>query len=245
MPKRAIAHDQAAIVGAEAHHVRSVLRLGVGDELLATDGLGCDYLLKILRVSPDAIVCDVLGTVQPQTPETRNRIVLMQCCLSSGKMDQVMDRATQLGASRLVPVASEKSKFRGDDSRFRKKVERWSRIASAAALQSGRAVFPPVEPVTPFVRAVEAPSQNGRKLMLSLHAESKPAHEVLPELLSDLGKDDSVYLLVGPEAGFSEVERTAAMRRDFVPVRMGRRTLRAETAPIIALALVLYYLDEL
>ena len=81
--------------------------------------------------------------------------------------------------------------------------------------------------------------------MFSPHAESKPAHDVLPKLLSNLGKDDSVYLLIGPEAGFSAVERTAAMSHDFMPVRMGRRTLRAETAPIIALALVLHHLDEL
>ncbi len=245
LPKRAIADDRAALVGAEAHKLRNVLRLATGDELLATDGLGCDYLLRIERMAKDAVCCQVLATRKPQSPETRNQIVLMQCCLSSSKMDQVIDKATQLGASKFIPVASEKSKFRGDDSHFKKKVERWTRIAQAAALQSGRALFPPVQPIMPLTEAIQMPSDCDKKLLFSPGGEARAACDILPELLSELGQNESVYLLVGPESGFSDVERITAIKHDFIPVRMGRHTLRAETAPVVALTLVLHHLDEL
>jgi len=243
--KRAITDDRAALVGAEAHKVRNVLRLAAGDELLATDGRGCDYLLKIERMAKDVVSCQVLATKKPQSYETRSQIVLMQCCLSSSKMDQVIDKATQLGASKFMPVTSEKSKFRGDDSHFKKKVERWARIAQAAALQSGRAVFPPVEAIMPLTKAIQMPSKNDKRLLFSPAGEARAACDVLPELLSDLGRNEKVYLLVGPESGFSDVERITAIKHDFIPVRTGRRTLRAETAPFVALTLVLYHLDEL
>jgi len=245
LPKKAIADGRAAIVGAEAHKVSHVLRLEPGDELLASDGRGTDFLLKIERMGPDLVSCKILATRKPRTVETRNQIVLMQCCLSSAKMDQVIDRATQLGASRFIPVASEKSKFRGEDSRVTSKVERWYRVAQAAALQSGRAVFPIVEPITPLRKALDVPSHADKRLLFSPHADAEPACNVLPSLLSDLNQGEAVYLLLGPEAGFSEAENRAAVRCRFASVRTGLRTLRAETAPIVALTLVLYHLEEL
>jgi len=245
IPRKAIREDRADVVGAEARKVRSVLRLATGDELLATDGIGCDYLLKIERMTKDVVSCNVLATIKPQCPETRNEIVLMQCCLSSSKMDQVIDKATQLGASKFMPVTSEKSKFRGDDSHFKKKVERWARIARTGALQSGRGIFPPVEAIMPLTNAIQIPSECDKRLLFSPSDEARAACDILPELLSSLEPDESVYLLIGPESGLSDAERTAAMKHDFIPVRMGRRTLRAETAPMVALALVLHYLGEL
>ncbi|MBN2208975.1 MAG: 16S rRNA (uracil(1498)-N(3))-methyltransferase [Candidatus Coatesbacteria bacterium] len=245
LPKKAIADGRAAIVGAQAHKVTHVLRLTPGDELLASDGRGTDFVLRIERIGPDLVSCKILATKEPQSAETRNQIVLMQCCLSSAKMDQVIDRTTQLGASRFVPVASEKSKFRGEGSRIKSKVERWYRIAQAAALQSGRAVFPIVEPITPLRKALDLPSHADRRLLFSPYADAESACDVLPKLLSDLNQGEAVYLLLGPEAGFSEAENRAAVRCRFTPVRTGLRTLRAETAPIVALTLVLYHLEEL
>ena len=240
-----IADGNAVIVGAEAHHIRTVLRLKPGDRLVGTDGLGSDYLLQLRRSAPDALVCEVLETAQPQSPESRSKIVLMQCCLSSGKMGQVIDRATQLGVRGIVPVVSEKSKFRGDESRFSKKVERWRRIAKSSALQCGRAHFPVIEPVLPLMQAVKTPTANAVRLLFTTDAEARPARQVLPELLSCLSQHQAVYLLIGPGAGLSPVERRAAVEHGFAGVMAAGRILRAETAPIVALTLVLYHLGEL
>jgi len=240
-----IADGRAVIVGAESHHIRTVLRLKPGDRLVGTDGLGSDYLLQLKRSSPDALVCEVLRTTQPQSPESRSKIVLMQCCLSSGKMEQVIDRATQLGVWGIVPVVSEKSKFRGDESRSSKKVERWRRIAKSSALQCGRAHFPVIEPVLPLMQAIRTPTDNAMRLLFTTDTKARPARQALPELLSCLSQSQAVYLLIGPGAGLSPVERRAAIEHGFAAVMVGSRILRAETAPIVALTLVLYHLGEL
>ncbi|MBN1593079.1 MAG: 16S rRNA (uracil(1498)-N(3))-methyltransferase [Candidatus Coatesbacteria bacterium] len=244
VPREAIDGDRVVIVGAEAHHIRTVLRNEISEEFTATDGVGRDYLLKITRFSPEAVVCKVMEERAPETPETLNQVVLMQCCLSSGKMDQVIDRATQLGVSRFIPISSDRSKFRGDEDRSSKKTERWSRIAGAAALQSGRAFFPTVDSVRPLSRALKAASEADVKLLLSPDPDATPAHELLPKALVEIDETACVYLLIGPESGFSEAERRLAVERGFLPMRMGHRTIRAETAPIVALALVLHHLGE-
>ncbi|RLC48806.1 MAG: hypothetical protein DRH70_00075 [Candidatus Coatesbacteria bacterium] len=240
-----VAGGKAAIVGPEAHHVRTVLRLKPGDRLIGCDGLGSDYLLRIERSGPDALVCEVLSIMQPQSPECRSRIVLMQCCLSSGKMEQVVDRAIQLGVSGIVPIVSEKSKFRGDEKQFNRKVERWRRIARSSALQCGRAHFPVIEPISPLMHAIKTPIDNAVRLLFTTDTKARSARQVLPGLLSSPSERQVVYLLIGPEAGLSPVERKTIIEHGFTAVMAGRRILRAEMAPIVALALVLYHLGEL
>lgn len=241
----ALGEGMVTIVGSEAHHVAKVLRLGVGDELLATDGQGNECLLSIVRIGQHTIVCRILSSREPEAAETRNPIVLMQCCLSSNKMDFVIQKTTEMGAAGFMPVISEKSKFRGDGASFSKKVERWQKIAEAAALQSGRAVFPPVQAILPLTQALKTPSASDAKLLLTCGPESEPAHEALPRLLDGLQEGERVFVLIGPESGLSEVELRASIAAGFAPVRMGKRTLRADTAPIVALALVLNQLGEL
>ena len=245
VPADAVRENEAAIVGAEAHHILHVLRLGPGDDLIGTNGQGNESLLKIERVGPQTVICRIVESRVAVCPETKNRIVLMQSCLSSGKMDQVIDKGTQLGVARFVPVVSEKSKFQGDEARLGKKVERWSRIARASSLQCGRAFFPEVSSIVPLTEAVAFPQKGDKMLLFSPSGDVGTAGVVLPDVLSSLNETSGVYVMIGPESGLSEVEERVALRYGFVPVRMGSRVLRAETAPVVAVALVLSHLGEL
>jgi len=245
VPADAISGQKAVIAGNEAHHIRDVLRLGRGDEVVATDGEGGEYLLRIEAVDAGAILCAVLQEREPACPETACRIILMQCCLSSGKMDFVVQKATEMGASSIIPVTSERSKFRGDPRASVKKVERWRRVARAASLQCGRAVFPKIERIVPLTAALSAPAGRDVRLVFTPDSEASRARDALSGILAGIGDDSKIFLLIGPEPGFSQVERRVVTERGFVPVRLGHRTLRAETAPIVALALVLYELGEL
>ena len=210
-----------------AHHAMRVLRLEPGDAVILFDGRGGEYAARLVAAGRDRVAAET-GEHHALERESPLEVTLVQAISSSEKMDFTIQKATELGVAAIQPLLSAKSLVRLAEGREAKKLERWRRVAVAACEQCGRNRVPDVrEPV-----ALERyrPPQAAAKVLLSPAGTAK---------LSTLARNPSfspLVLAVGPEAGFSAEEEKMLAREGFVPVRLGARVLRTETAALAALA---------
>jgi 16S rRNA (uracil1498-N3)-methyltransferase len=205
------------------HYLRTVLRLALGDELVVFDGAGRQARA---RLAADRL--ELAGPVEVAPPPLP--VTLVVALLKGEKMDLVVQKATELGATRIVPAASARSVVRLEPAREASRVERWRRIAVEAARQCGRADAPEVTPPAPLDQALAGSAAAARVLLHERAAA--PLRSILP------ARTASVAVAVGPEGGFSPEEVEAAARAGWVIASFGDRVLRAETAAIAALAVV-------
>ncbi len=211
-----------------AHHAQRVLRLRVNDAVQIFDGSGRALDGKICEISGKRVVLHELQTCMDEA-ESPLRIVLAQAMCSSEKMDWVVQKATELGAAEIQPVQTRRSVARLSGERADKRVAHWNSVAVSACEQCGRNSVPHIGAPQDFgawlaeVRGVPA-----AKYVLQPEG-STPLHKQPPP-------PGSVILLIGPEGGFSEDEAKMAQLAGFVPIRLGKRILRTETAGMAAIA---------
>jgi 16S rRNA (uracil1498-N3)-methyltransferase len=206
---------------AAAHHAIRVLRLRVGDVLALFTGGGGEFRARIDAISRDdvSVTIESFDSVEREAPLS---ITLMQGIAHGERMDTIVQKATELGVARIVPVACERSVTRLDADRAEKRVAHWRKIAISACEQCGRNRLPEIaDPVALEVAVTLAVA--GMALMLSPRA-SQSLRSVAESSVS------AVTLLVGPEGGFTDVEENAAIAAGFQPMRLGPRVLRTETA---------------
>ena len=208
-----------------AHHAVRVLRLRSGDEVTLFDGRGGEYAARIASIERTRVAIDVLGHRAVER-EAALRIVLVQGVSSGERMDFTIRKAVELGVAEVHPVLAAASVARPKGERAAARHEHWQRIAIAACEQCGRNRIPKVMPLLPL-------------------ADYRAEGEVLKLLLSPLSQTplskiatqgESFVVAAGPEAGFSAAEDSALVETGFVPVRLGPRVLRTETAALAALA---------
>jgi 16S rRNA (uracil1498-N3)-methyltransferase len=207
-----------------ARHV-AVLRLTRGDAMILFDGLGGEYAAQLTRVSRDTAHARI-GKRDPVERESPLAITLAQCVSSGDRMDFTLQKATELGVRRIVPLESERSIVRLSRERAERRLAHWRGIVSAACEQSGRNRVPEVGPIAGLDEFLAAPG-DGQRLLLSPEATRD---------LKALPGGHAVSLLVGPEGGLSPAERARAHAKGYAPVRFGPRVLRTETAPLAAIA---------
>jgi 16S rRNA (uracil1498-N3)-methyltransferase len=235
MSLRRIFSDQRLLPGtdvrlgdAAANHVLRVLRLRRGEDLVLFDGSGSDFSGQIVAIVRDEVTVRV-GAGREVHAESTLETVLLQGICRGQRMDVVIQKATELGVTRIVPVLAGRSVVRLDPEQAARKRDHWWRVAVAATEQSGRSRIPEVaEPCQPedAIRTIPA---SATRLMLDPAGTN----------LRDLGTLASpVVLLVGPEGGLTDEECRFAAGRGFRPVRLGPRILRTETAPLAALAVL-------
>ena len=218
--------------GEDAHHAGRVLRLRPGEAVTLCDGRGTDYDCTVETVEKDAVACRVLDS-HPADTEPKQRLTLCMALPKGDKMEFIVQKAVELGASEIVPYLSKNCVSR--PGKTDKKVERWRKIASEAAKQCGRGVLPAVHEVLPVAEAFARAAQSETALFLY---ENENKTGLRDALAAGLGK--TVSLMVGPEGGFTPAEAEAAKAAGLVSVWLGTRILRCETAPVAALAAVLY-----
>ena len=209
---------------ASAHHALKVLRLGSGDSVVLFDGSGGE-LHALLDVRARQAVA-VGGKWQEVSREPPLDIVLVQALASGDKMDWVIQKAVELGASGIVPVQAARSVLRLAGERADKKLEHWRQVVIAACEQCGRNRLPFVAPVQ-SLGAWLAQAQNAVRLVLVPGGERLSAVQPVPP---------SIHLLVGPEGGWSDEELSLCLRAGSREVGLGPRVLRTETAGLAALA---------
>ena len=219
---------------AERHYLKDVLRLSPGSVLEVFDGKGNRYPARLA----DGGSLE-LGPCQPDGPALRT-LVLAQALAKGEKMDLVVQKATELGASAIAPFAAARSVVRLDERRARERVERWRRIAREAARQCGRADAPAVRAVASLEGVLEQARAEGAAALVLHEGERKRR---LSEALAEGA--GPVVIVVGPEGGFATEELDAAWKLGASPVTLGRRVLRTETAGLAALAVARFLEGDL
>jgi 16S rRNA (uracil1498-N3)-methyltransferase len=223
----------------EARHLRDVLRLRVGDRVHVFDGAGKEFDCSIDESRKDSARLKVLAEVAPARPESPLQLTLAVALLKSDKFDLVVQKATELGVARVVPVATKLADIRlRDDSDGNKRVTRWQRIALEASKQSGRAVVPEVTQPISFAELVEDTDDSEQRKLMFSEREGQSLLEV-KDTLNPTQKQ--VSALVGSEGGWTDEEISRASENNWSVVTLGGRTLRAETAAI-AVAVLLQHL---
>jgi 16S rRNA (uracil1498-N3)-methyltransferase len=220
-PPPLVAGAEIALPSSAAHHAAQVLRLRVGDAVTLFDGEGGEYGAQIARVTPRAVNLRVVErrAIERESPLS---ITLAQALVSAERMDYAIQKAVELGAVAIAPVATARSVTRLDGTRAHRRVEHWRQIVIASCEQCGRNRLATVHAPCELREWLHRPSNASLRLMLAPSA----AHS-----LADLREPkEAIELLVGPEGGLAPEEETAALAAGFRGVRLGPRMLRTETA---------------
>jgi 16S rRNA (uracil1498-N3)-methyltransferase len=227
--------DQPLAAGSEldlptqaAEHVARVLRMAPGDPLVLFNGDGCDYQAAILAVGKREVAVRV-EQARAVANESPLRLVLAQGVARGEKMDLIVQKATELGVARIVPLLTERSEVKLDAARAEKRLAHWRAVAASACEQSGRARVPAVEPTQPLQAWLDGLADDGA-LRLALLPEATQQASGLA-----FGASGGL-LVVGPEGGLGERDVSALETAGFAGLRLGPRILRTETAGLAALA---------
>jgi len=220
----------------QARQMAAVLRLRPGATVVALDGMGWAYRVVLREVTPHRAAGDIIER-QPARGEPATRITLYQGVTRSARWEVVLQKGTETGVAAFVPVRCRRSVAGGDGSPDR--MTRWRQIVQEAAEQSGRGRLPEVSAAVPFEAAIAA--ANGVPLLLHPWGKTVPLRVAATLTTPGAG----IALFVGPEGGFDDGEVAAAVTGGLVPVHLGSRILRTETAGPLAAALLLQELDDL
>jgi 16S rRNA (uracil1498-N3)-methyltransferase len=227
--------DQQTIVvtGDVLVHLRDSLRIKVGETLWLNNGLALRYRVEITDVSRRAVTARVLETIQ-EPPRQTPRLVLGQSLLKGEKMDWVIQKATELGVSEIVPIESQHSVVQLKADRVNHQLARWQRIALEAAQQSEQWRIPTVATPQSLSALLTSLATGTLTLMLAERREGKSLQTVnLPQ-----DARGSILVLIGPEGGWSQEEAQIAEQAGIQPITLGEHILRAETAAIAAISIL-------
>lgn len=234
-------HDgRVDITGEDVNHIRNVLRMRPGEEVLISTGDEWEYTCAIERLEEDRVTLRVEDASRPGR-ELASKIWLFQCLPKGDKMETVIQKAVELGAYTVVPVASSRCVVKLDERRAAQKVVRWNAIAEAAAKQSKRLIIPEVRGVMRFRDALEAAADLDVKL---IPYERQDGMEGTRKILNAIRPGQSVAVMIGPEGGFDDTEVQLAREHGFEPVTLGKRILRTETAGMTMLSILMYLLEQ-
>lgn len=222
------AHSRIALDANAARHVGRVLRLGPGDELTLFDGGGGDYSATIIELGKREVWVEC-GEKRDNECESPLQITLAQGVSKGDRMDYTIQKAVELGVSRIVPLDTERSVVNLKGNRLEKKMEHWRGVIISACEQCGRNTLPELLPLFSISAWLQQP-QGGQGLLLDHRAESGVTGLQL--------EGGACTLLVGPEGGLAERERAAAEAIGYRGMRLGPRVLRTETAALTALAAI-------
>ncbi len=225
------------ITGDDAHHISRSLRMRVGEALTLCDGCGTDYNCEIADISDRQVTLNVLSEEKNLT-EPPYFATVYQALVKGDKFDTVIQKSVECGASKIVPLITSRCTVKFDPSDYKKKCDRYSRIAEEAAKQCGRGIVPKVELPMPFKNLAESVTEE-RTLLFCYEKGNVPLREVIEA--SD-GKNFDI--IIGPEGGFSEEEANTLSSLGAKPVSLGPRILRTESAAPFVLAALSYALEK-
>ena len=226
--------EEIALPPGAARHVQ-VLRMQPGDAITlfhgSIDGPGGEFEATVTRMGRSEVLARI-GTHHAVEREAARAVHLLAGITANERMDWLVEKATELGVASITPLLAERSVLKLKGERADKKLAHWQAVAVAACEQCGRNRVPTLHPAQTLADWLQAPPQDGQRLLLSLRPGTQPLHAAAP------GHTGLVFLS-GPEGGLSSTEEDLALAHGFAPVTLGPRVLRAETAPLAALAALL------
>ncbi len=233
--KNDISRGQVQLFGEDEKHIKTVLRAREGEELTLCDGEGMDYQCRIVSLER-GVLLDILSNEVCET-EPKTKITLYQGLPKADKMELIIQKCVELGVDRIVAVSTERAIVKLDKKES-KKLERWQKIAEAAAKQSGRGKIPEIgQQVLKFKEAVV----EARELDGAIIPYEKEQETGIRQFVQGF-QGESIGVFIGPEGGFAEEEIALAQENGITPITLGKRILRTETAGMMTTALLLYEL---
>jgi len=222
------------IEGDEAHHVASVMRLGEGDSVVVFDGEGKEYTAVIKRADNrrKRVTLKIIST-SSFSSENPNSITLAQAIPKKGKMDLVIEKATELGVFRIIPMTTQRTIVKPGAASSLKMATRWEKIGVAASKQCGRTVVPEVADITRFSEVASSAEEYDIALIACLGEGTVPLKDVISASLPE-----KILVLIGPEGGFTPEEVEMARGYGFSLVSLGPRVLKSDTAGLFVLSVL-------
>lgn len=235
-----IYENEIVILGSDVNHIKNVLRLGPGDWVAACNGLGRDYICRVLSLNKDEVRLNIEKT-QATGTELRTKITLFQGLPKKDKMEFIIQKTVELGVHEIVPVQMKRSVVKlTDEKKLLKKQERWQMIAEAAAKQSDRGIIPKV--LTPV--SMEQAIEMSKELECSIIPyELQDGIDRSREIVREACTRESVGIFIGPEGGFDPEEVEKAIASGAEPVTLGKRILRTETAGMALLSIMMFQIQ--
>jgi 16S rRNA (uracil1498-N3)-methyltransferase len=229
------------ITGSDVNHIKNVLRMKLGEEIVICNGQGKDCYCIISKVSEVEITADVREE-QDTKAELKARITLFQGMPKKDKMELIIQKAVELGVYEIVPVMTKRVVVKLEDKKKEeKKLERWQAIAEGAAKQSGRGIIPKVQPVRTYQNAIKDAGNLGLAI---IPYENATGIEGTRKIMSSMKDYDTIGVFIGPEGGFEDSEIELAKEKNIIPITLGNRILRTETAGLAALSMMVLMLED-
>jgi len=238
-------NEQIELTGEDHNHIKNVLRMKRGEKVVINDTKGISHICALAGFGEGCSCFDEEESYPCET-ELPVKLVLYQGIPKKDKMDLIIEKAVELGVSRIVPVMTKRVIVKiEDDKKEARKLERWRAIAKSAAMQSGRGIIPCVDGVMTFKQALDDAGRADKTLIPYEESETLGCTmESSREIVGNLKGAKSVGIFIGPEGGFEASEVEEAMKAGALPISLGKRILRTETAGLTALSIIMFSLEE-
>ncbi len=239
VPAENVGNGEIRVTGDDINHIKNVLRMTAGEKVVVSCGQGTDYYCIIEDIQETGVTLRIQEE-KPAVTELPVRIVLFQALPKVDKMELVIQKAVELGASEVVPVRSRRCVVKLDAHREAKKLARWRAIAESAAKQSGRGILPQIHDGMDFGKALEYAQELDSVL---IPYELCDAIDESQHIVQRAVRQNSIGIFIGPEGGFERSEVEAAVRSGAQPVSLGKRILRTETAGLAVLSVLMFLIE--
>jgi len=236
-----VSEDVITITGSDVNHIKNVLRMKIGESILICDCCGKDYHCTIQNMDSQVVEAKVHSVSDTKT-ELSTKIYLFQGLPKKDKMELIVQKAVELGVTEVIPVMMKRTIVKLEDKKKEvKKIERWQSIATSAAKQSNRGVIPTVSEVISYKQALERAKEMD---LVLLPYENEEGMKAAREAVQSAKGKKSVAVFIGPEGGYEESEIEQAREMGMIPVTLGNRILRTETAGLAMLSILMFELEE-
>jgi 16S rRNA (uracil1498-N3)-methyltransferase len=236
-----ISEEFITIKGTDVNHIKNVLRMRIGEKLIICNGQGKDFYCIIDSESKDEIIVSI-EEVHDTDTELDGQIYLFQGLPKKDKMELIIQKAVELGVFKIIPVITQRTVVKLEDKKKEdKKVERWQSIATSAAKQSNRGIIPTVSGTMNFKEALNYAKDMDVKLIPYENADDINKTK---EIIQGIKGGQSVGIFIGPEGGFEEKEIGQALEAGVLPITLGRRILRTETAGLAILSMIMLQMEQ-
>lgn len=231
---------EVLIEGSDVNHIKNVLRMKPGEKVRVSTENGKNYFCCITELREESVRAEIVEELTEGT-ELPNKIYLFQGLPKSDKMELIIQKAVELGAYQIVPVAMKNCVVKLDAKKAENKVKRWQEIAKSAAKQSKRSLIPTIEMPLRYEDAISLAVQLD---VVLVPYENERGMEATRSVVEGIRPGQSIGIFIGPEGGFAEDEIALAKSHDMALLSLGRRILRTETAGLAMLSILTYQLDS-
>ncbi|MRG86644.1 16S rRNA (uracil(1498)-N(3))-methyltransferase [Salinibacillus xinjiangensis] len=244
IPQSGWTNQQVEITNDDAHHISKVMRMKPEDQIYCCHPDGKTALCEIEEITNGKVICHIVEWIT-EHKELPVHITIAQGLPKGDKLDLIVQKGTELGASAFIPFNGERSVVKWDDKKANKKITRLSKIAKEASEQSHRTKIPTIHELESFSGLLQKSEAFDHCIVASEVEAKKDTPTYISDLIEGIQPDDHVLVVIGPEGGFSDQELAKLAEKGFGFTRFGPRILRTETAPLYFLAVMSYQFEEL